>query len=107
MLKDEVVLKILRAVIVHSPALIAPLPVNRFPNKLAHEVPNNILRNPSFCSFASLLIVSLTSFINKPDYSRDLTIFMISLISSFGINNVVVREAKSQGRETYITYVED
>ena len=30
-------------------------------------------------------IVSLTSFINKPDPSGDLTIFMISFISSFAV----------------------
>ena len=35
------------------PALIIPLPVSIFPNKLAPNVPNNILRNPPFCSFAS------------------------------------------------------
>ena len=41
---------------------------------------NSISRNTPFCSFASSLIVSLTSFINKPDTSRYLTIFIISLI---------------------------
>ena len=33
---------------VPSAAVITPLPVNRFPNKLAPNVPNNILRNPFF-----------------------------------------------------------
>ena len=33
---------------------LTPLPINRFHNKLAPKVPNNVLRNPSFCSFASL-----------------------------------------------------
>ena len=66
------------------------LPVNRFPNKLAPILPNNKLRNPPFCLFASFLIVSLTPFINEPDSSRDLTNFMIPFISSFEIINVVV-----------------
>ena len=73
-----------------SPALIVPLPVNRFPNKLAPNVSNNILRNPPFRSFALFLIVSLTPFINNPDCSRDLTIPMISIISSLESINVVV-----------------
>ena len=38
---------------VSSPAVITPLPANIFPNRLAPNVPNNILRNPLFCSFAS------------------------------------------------------
>ena len=50
-------------------------------------MPNNIPINPSFCSFASFLIVSLTPFINKPVYSSDLAIFIISFISSFEIIN--------------------
>ena len=36
-----------------SPALFIPLPANIFPNKLAPNVPNNLLKHPSFCSFAS------------------------------------------------------
>ena len=52
-------------------------------------MPNNNLRNPPFCSSASFLIVLLTSFINQPDSSRDLTTFIMSLISSFKIINVV------------------
>ena len=54
------------AQIVPSPDLIMPLPVNRFPNKLAPKVPNNIPKNPLFHFFASVLIVPLTSFINNP-----------------------------------------
>ena len=79
------------AVIVPRPwvVAIAPLPANRFPNKLAPKVPSNIPRNPSFCSFASFLIVSMTPFINKPESSRDLTIFMISSISLLEIIKVV------------------
>ena len=52
-----------------------------------------MLRNPSFCSSVSFLIVLLTSFINKPDSSRDLTIYIIS-ISLFEIINVVIPGAK-------------
>ena len=70
-----------------SYALVVPLPVNRFTNKLA---PNNISTRPPFRSFASFLIVLLTLFINKPDYPRDLTIFTISFISSLEIDNVVL-----------------
>ena len=70
-----------------SPALIVPWPVNRFPK----------LRNPPFCSFDSFLIVLLTPFSNKQDYSSDLTIFIISFISSFEIINVV-RFATYKGR---------
>ena len=66
--------------------------VNRFPNKLASKVPNKIPENPPFCLFASYLIVSLTPFINKPDSSRDLIIFMISFISSLEIIYVVVQD---------------
>ena len=54
-----------------SPAPIVALPVNRSLNKLAPEVPNNVSRTPPFCSFASFLIVLLTPFINKPDYSYE------------------------------------
>ena len=79
-----------------SPALIDPLIPDRFPKKLPPNEPNNILENPLFCPFASFLIVSLRPFINKPDYSRDLTIFIISFISSFKIIDVA-REAKSEG----------
>ena len=50
------------------------------------------LRNPPFCSFASLLIVLRMRFINKPGSWRDLTIFMISFISSFKIINFVVTD---------------
>ena len=74
-------LKIFTALTVPSPALIVPLPVNRFLIKLAPKMPHYIPRNPPFCSFASFSIVSLTPFINNPDSSRDLTTFMISFVS--------------------------
>ena len=65
------------------------LPVNRFPNELAPKVPNNIPRKTSFCSSASFLIVSFTPYNNNPDSSRDLSIFIISFISSLEIISVV------------------
>ena len=76
-----------------SPALFIPLPVNIFPNKLATNVLNKILRNPSFCYFASFWIVSLTPLNNKPESSRDLTILIMSSTLSFDIISVVVPEA--------------
>ena len=37
-----------------SPALIIPFPpVNKLPNKLAPNVPSNILKNPPLCSLVS------------------------------------------------------
>ena len=69
-----------------------PLPANIFPNKIAPNVTNKILRNPPFYSFASFWIVSLTPFNNKPESSRYLTIFIISFISSFDVISVVVPE---------------
>ena len=92
------------ALIVLSPALIAPLPdtfdhltpilVKKFPYKPAPIVRNNILRNPLVCFFASLLIVLPTAFINEPGSSRDLNIFTISSNSSFEIINVVLAYPK-------------
>ena len=81
------------AVISPSRALFVSLSVNKFSNKLALNVPNNVLRNLPFCTFASFLIVSLTYFVNKPDSSSDLTIFMISFISSFEIINAVIPDS--------------
>ena len=49
-----------------SPAFTS-LPVNRFSDKLVPNVPNNMLRNPSFCYFALFSIVSLSPFTNKLD----------------------------------------
>ena len=63
------------ALITPSPALITLLRANIFLNRLAPRVPNTILRNPPFCSFASFLIVSLTPSNNNPESLRDLTIF--------------------------------
>ena len=59
------------------------LPVDRFPNNLDTNIPNNMLTNPSLGVFYFILIVSLIPLINKPVYRRDITIFMMSTISSF------------------------
>ena len=67
--------KYLRALIVPSPAQFVPLRINRFPNKVARKVPNNIPRNHPFCSFASFLTVSQTLFFNVPDSSSGITIY--------------------------------
>ena len=49
------------ALTIPSPALIIPFPpVNKFPNKLAPNVPSNILKNPPLCSLVSFSIVLLT-----------------------------------------------
>ena len=68
------------------------LPESKFPNKLAANVFNRILRNQQFDYFDSLSIV-----INKSHFSRDLSIFMVSFISSFDIINVIVHCAISEG----------
>ena len=34
-----------------EPALTTHFPVNKFPNKLAPKVPNNVLKNTPFCFF--------------------------------------------------------
>ena len=44
-----------------SPALTIPFPpANKLPNKLAPNVPSNILKNPPLWSLVSFLIVLLT-----------------------------------------------
>ena len=90
LLKDEAAFKILASPTCAFTCSIVFLPANRFPNKLAPNVPNNMLKNSPFCSFASFLIASLTPFIHKPDSSRHLIIFITSFISSLKIINVVV-----------------
>ena len=57
---------------------------------ISTNVPDSIGRNPLFCSFALFLIVSLISFTSNHDFSRNLTIFLISSISSFEIAKAVV-----------------
>ena len=80
LLKDETVLKIpLRtstssfnsfSFLFPEPALTIPFPVNKFPNKLAHKVPNNTLKNPPLGSFVSFLIVLVTPFSKILESSR-------------------------------------
>ena len=53
-----------------------------------------VRRNPPLCSYALFLILSLTPFICKPDSSGDLTIFIISSISSLEIINDVMPDLK-------------
>ena len=53
-------------------------------------VPNSILRNSHVCSSATFLTVSLTNFINKQVFWKGLSIFLISSISLFETNYVVV-----------------
>ena len=73
------------------------LPESKFPNKLAANVFNKKLRNQKFDYFDSFSIVSRISFINKSYFSRDLSIFMVSSISSLDIINVIVHCAISEG----------
>ena len=74
-----------------------PLPVNGFLKKLATNVNNNVPRNPPPYSSALFLIVSLKTFINKPDSLKDVTFSIISSMSTFEVIEVV-RFAKPEGR---------
>ena len=47
-------------------SLTIPIPANMFPNKFASKVP----KNPPFCSFASFLMVFVTSFNKKLESSK-------------------------------------
>ena len=91
-------LNVLPALIVPSSALLTTISINAFPKILTANVPNNRGGNLSFSVFASFLIVSLISFIINTDYSRGLTVFIISFISFFDIMNAAVRVAKSKVR---------
>ena len=77
-----------------SPPFTTPLTVNIYPNKLAPDLLNIIPRSSPFCYFALFLIILLIPFINQPDSSRDLTIFMISSISLSEIINAVMPDTK-------------
>ena len=73
-----------------SPALIIPFsPVNKLPNKLAPNVPSNILKNPPLCSLVSFSIVLLTPYNKIPEFSRASIIFIISFISSSSLINLI------------------
>ena len=75
-------------------ALITPFLANRLPNKLAPNVPNKMPRIPHFRYFASFSFVLLALFMNKPNSSRNLTIFIKSSISLFEITNAVVTKSR-------------
>ena len=53
-----------------------------------------MLRNPPYCSLVSFSIVILNPFNNKPQYSGDLTILIMSLISTFHIISDVAPDPK-------------
>ena len=54
-----------------SPAFIIPFPpVNKFPDKLAPNVPSNILKHPSLCSLVSFSIVLLNPFNKISEFSN-------------------------------------
>ena len=77
------------ALITHSPARTIPFPpVNKFPNKLAPNVPSNILKNPPLCSLVSFSIVLVTPFNKIPEFSNASVIFIISFMSSCSIINL-------------------
>ena len=87
------ILQLIAGLIVPSPTPTTPFPANVFPNILATTVPNEIGRNPTFCSFDSFLIVSLILLIRNPYSSSDsLAIFIIFPISLFGNINAVVAD---------------
>ena len=57
------------ALTIPSPVLTIPFPpVNRFPNKLAPNIPSNILKNPPLCSLVSFSIVLVTPFNKIPEF---------------------------------------
>ena len=69
-----------------SPALIIPFPtINKLPNKLAPNVPSNILKNPPLCSLVLFSIVLVAPFNKIPEFSNASIIFIISFISSCSI----------------------
>ena len=77
------------ALTIPSRALIIPFPpVNKFPNKLAPNVPSNIIKNPPLCYLVSFSIVLLTPFNKIPEFSNPSIIFIISFISSCSIINL-------------------
>ena len=68
------------------------LPDNRPPNKLA---PKKSTKKSTFLLLWFNFNCFLPPFINKPDSSRDMTIFTISSISLFEIISVVVPQLKA------------
>ena len=66
------------------------MPVYIFLNKIAPKIPNNIPKNPPFCSFVSFFIILVIPFHKILESSRALVIFKISFISSLEIMKNVV-----------------
>ena len=79
-----------RSITNSSSSFSCSLAANIFPKRLVPDVPNSILRNLPFCSFASFLIVSLTPSNNNPEFSRDLTILKMFFSSKFENIKVVL-----------------
>ena len=71
------------------PVLYNPIPVNKLPNNDGPNVPNNILKNPPFCSFVSFLIVFAVPFNNISCSSNAVTILIKPFKSLFDIINVL------------------
>ena len=63
---------------------------NKCPNRLAPNVPK-MYQKISFHSFVLFLIVSSAPFYQKSDYSRHLTLFMISSTPLLKVTNVVIQ----------------
>ena len=69
-----------RTIPLPSPARIIPfLPVNKLPNKLAPNVPSNILKNPPLCFLVSFSIVLHAPF-NKSfnNFHNTIHIFLVN-----------------------------
>lgn len=81
--------------------ILSPLLANRFLNKLALNVHNNMRRSPLF-SFALRQITSPAPFLVKPDSSNNLTIFIASSISLFEIIDIVVTGC--QGKKIFFEF---
>ena len=75
-----------------EPVLTIPFLANKFPDKLARKVTNNIRKNPPFSSFDSFLIALVTPFNKTLESSRYWTIFIMSFVSPFEIIKAVVPE---------------
>ena len=86
------------ALMVHSPALIVPLPVNRFLNKLAPNVRNNILKKNALSLFCFIFNSFENVFYQEARFFKGLNHLHDIIHFSFGIISVVICEAKYKGR---------
>ena len=64
-----------------------------FPSKLAFRIPNNISKNPLFCSFVSFSIVLVIPFHEMLESSKIWAVFVMPIVSSFEIIEDFVRES--------------